>query len=60
MTELPNRTPADDEVLEDLLKALKGGAEHADHRGSLMAFIAKCQTEYMRLRGVQGTRSNHT
>ena len=56
MSQLPNRTAADDEVLQDLLKALKGGAEQADQRGTLMAFIAKCQTDYMHLHGVQGIR----
>lgn len=54
MSQIPNPTPADEEVLQDLLKALKGGAEQADQRGTLMAFIAKCQTDYMRLHGVQG------
>ncbi|EUC54763.1 transposase family Tnp2 protein, partial [Rhizoctonia solani AG-3 Rhs1AP] len=53
MQKLPNRTPADDSIIEDLLVALKGGAEHAQQRGTLMAFIAQCQTAYTRLHGIQ-------
>ncbi|KDN33897.1 hypothetical protein RSAG8_13014, partial [Rhizoctonia solani AG-8 WAC10335] len=53
MQALPNRTPADDSIIEDLLVALKGGAEHAQQRGTLMAFIAQCQTAYTRLHGIQ-------
>ncbi|KAG8686950.1 hypothetical protein FRC08_012244, partial [Ceratobasidium sp. 394] len=51
---LPNRTPADDSVIEDLMAALRGGAEHAQQCGTLMAFIAQCQTAYARLHGTQG------
>jgi hypothetical protein len=51
---LPNRMPADDNVIEDLLVALKGGAEHMQQHGMLMAFIAQCQTTYTRLHGIQG------
>ena len=53
MRALPNRTPADDSVIEDLLTALRGGAEHALQRGTLMAFIAQCQTAYTRLHGIK-------
>ncbi|CUA74382.1 UvrD/REP helicase [Rhizoctonia solani] len=54
MQALPNRTPADEIVIEDLLAAIKGGAEHAQQRGTLAAFIAQCQTTYTRLHGIQG------
>jgi hypothetical protein len=54
MRALPRRTPADDCIIDDLLVALKGGAEHALQRGTLMAFIAQCQTAYTRLHGIEG------
>jgi hypothetical protein len=54
LSALPNRTPADDSVIQDLLTVLRGGAEHAQQRGTLMAFIAQCQTRYTRLHGIQG------
>jgi hypothetical protein len=57
MRALPNRMPADDSIIEDLLVALKGGAEHAQQRGTLMAFIAQCQTTYTQLHGLQGMSS---
>jgi hypothetical protein len=50
---LPNHTPADESIIQDLLNALKGGNEHAQQRGTLMAFIAQCQTAYTRLHGIQ-------
>ncbi|KAG8685574.1 hypothetical protein FRC09_014663 [Ceratobasidium sp. 395] len=50
---LPNRTPADEAIVEDLLAALRGGPEHAQQRGSLMAFIAQSRTAYARIHGVQ-------
>lgn len=40
-------------MIEDLLLALRGGSEHAQQRGTLMAFIAQCQTAYTRLHGIQ-------
>ncbi|KAF8604450.1 hypothetical protein BDV93DRAFT_555719 [Ceratobasidium sp. AG-I] len=36
LSELPNRTPADNEVLVDLLKVLQGRVEDANQRGSLI------------------------
>jgi hypothetical protein len=57
MRSLPHRTEADESVLNDLLGALRGGAEHAQQRGTLMAFIAQCQSAYMRLYGIPGTFS---
>jgi hypothetical protein len=54
MRSLPNRTQADDEVIEDLLTALRSGTEHAQQQGNLMAFIAQCQTAYTRLYGIHG------
>lgn len=51
---LPNRTEADESVLDDLLKALRGGAEHAQQRGTLAAFIAQCQSAYTRHYGISG------
>ncbi|QRV72064.1 Transposase family Tnp2 protein [Ceratobasidium sp. AG-Ba] len=53
MHALPDRTAADDSVIEDLTTALRGGPEHALQRGTLMAFIAQCQTAYTRLYGLQ-------
>ncbi|KAG9079518.1 hypothetical protein FRC06_007685 [Ceratobasidium sp. 370] len=50
---LRNRTPSDDAIIEDLLVALRGGPEHAQERGTLMAFIAQCHTAYTRLHGIQ-------
>ncbi|QRW04045.1 Transposase family Tnp2 protein [Ceratobasidium sp. AG-Ba] len=50
---LPNRTPADEAIIDDLLLALRGGPEHAQQRGSLMAYIAQSRTAYARLHGVQ-------
>jgi hypothetical protein len=37
---LPNHTPTDDSMIEDLMTMLRGGAEHAQQRGTLMAFMA--------------------
>lgn len=34
--------------------ALRGGPEHAQQRGTLMAFIAQSRTAYTRLHGIQG------
>ncbi|CAE6446456.1 unnamed protein product [Rhizoctonia solani] len=56
MRALPDRTPADESIIDDLLVALKGGTEHALQRGTLMAFIAQCQTAYTRLHGIEGKR----
>ncbi|KAG8697374.1 hypothetical protein FRC08_006569 [Ceratobasidium sp. 394] len=53
LSSLPNRTPADDSVIQDLLAALRGDTEHAQQQGTLMAFIAQCQTAYTRLHGIQ-------
>ncbi|KAG8721873.1 hypothetical protein FRC08_009396 [Ceratobasidium sp. 394] len=50
---LPNPTPADQSVMEDLLEALHGGNEQAHQRGTLAAFIAQCQTEYTQKYGIQ-------
>ncbi|QRW25937.1 Transposase family tnp2 [Rhizoctonia solani] len=50
---LPNCTPDDTSVLNDLLTALRGGNEHAQQRGTLMAFIAQCQTEYTQQHGIE-------
>ncbi|KAB5590187.1 Protein CSF1 [Ceratobasidium theobromae] len=50
---LPNPTPADNDVINDLLEAVKSGNEQAQQQGSLMAFIAQCQTEYTQLYGIQ-------
>ncbi|QRV78718.1 Transposase family Tnp2 protein [Ceratobasidium sp. AG-Ba] len=52
---LPNRTPTDDEMIRELTEALRGGTEQAQQRGTLMAFIAQCQTAYTRLYGLQTT-----
>lgn len=57
MRSLPHRTEADESVIQDLLGAIRGGAEHAQQRGTLMAFIAQCQSAYMRLYGIPGTYS---
>ncbi|KAF8599161.1 hypothetical protein BDV93DRAFT_511869 [Ceratobasidium sp. AG-I] len=48
---LPNCTPANNSVIEDLLTVLRGGAEHALQHGTLMAFIVQCQTAYTGLHG---------
>ncbi|QRV74708.1 Transposase family Tnp2 protein [Ceratobasidium sp. AG-Ba] len=53
MQALPNRTEADNSVIADLTAALRGGTEHALQRGTLMAFIAQCETAYTRLYGIQ-------
>ncbi|KAG8729869.1 hypothetical protein FRC11_007854 [Ceratobasidium sp. 423] len=50
---LPNRTPTDESMIDELLVALKGGAEHAQQRGTLMGFIQQCQTAYTQLHGLQ-------
>ncbi|KAG8685511.1 hypothetical protein FRC11_010465 [Ceratobasidium sp. 423] len=50
---LPNPTPNDEEVLDDLLLALCGGPEHALQRGMLAAYIAQAKTTYMWLHGIQ-------
>ncbi|CCO36813.1 hypothetical protein RSOLAG1IB_12102 [Rhizoctonia solani AG-1 IB] len=50
---LPNRTPDDDEVLESLLSALRGGPEQALQRGTLAAYIAQTKTAYTQLHGIQ-------
>ncbi|KAG9118798.1 hypothetical protein FRC07_006510, partial [Ceratobasidium sp. 392] len=50
---LPNCTPADESVINDLIEALQGGNEEAQHRGTLAAFIAQCETEYTKKYGVQ-------
>ncbi|KAG8703013.1 hypothetical protein FRC09_004399 [Ceratobasidium sp. 395] len=50
---LPNQTPADESVIEDLMEALRGGNEQAQRRGTLAAFIAQCQTEYTQKYGIQ-------
>lgn len=52
---LHNCTPADDSVIEDLLVALRGSAEHTEQCGTLMAFVAQCQTAYTQLHGNQST-----
>lgn len=51
---LPNRTPADDEVIQDLITALQSGLESAQQQGTLMALIAQARKAYMRLHGVTG------
>jgi hypothetical protein len=58
MRSLPHRTEADESVINDLLGALQGGADHAQQRGTLMAFIAQCQSIYMRQYGIPGAFSN--
>ncbi|CEL55034.1 LPS-assembly protein [Rhizoctonia solani AG-1 IB] len=50
---LPNRTLDDNEVIENLLSALRGGPEHALQRGTLAAYIAQTKTAYTRLHGIQ-------
>ncbi|QRV93059.1 Transposase family tnp2 [Ceratobasidium sp. AG-Ba] len=60
MRALLNRTAADEGVIEDLLAALRGGGKHAQQRGTLMAYVAQCQTAYTRLHGIQGTRLSLT
>ncbi|KAG8695506.1 hypothetical protein FRC08_007736, partial [Ceratobasidium sp. 394] len=54
LQELPNRTPVDDSIIEDLMVALRGGAEHTQQCGTLMAFIVQCQTACTQLHGIQG------
>ncbi|QRV79852.1 Transposase family tnp2 [Ceratobasidium sp. AG-Ba] len=49
---LPNQTEADKAMISDLLVALKGGSEDAQHTGTLEAFIAQCQTDYTKLYGI--------
>ncbi|QRV94930.1 Transposase family Tnp2 protein [Ceratobasidium sp. AG-Ba] len=49
---LPNRTPVDDDMIHELMEALRGGTEQAHQRGTLMAFIAQCQTAYTRMYGI--------
>ncbi|QRW10162.1 Transposase family tnp2 [Ceratobasidium sp. AG-Ba] len=49
---LPDRTEADESVIEDLLVALQGGVEQAQQQGTLLAFIAQCQTAYTQLYGM--------
>ncbi|QRV73333.1 Transposase family tnp2 [Ceratobasidium sp. AG-Ba] len=56
LRELPDRTATDESIIEDLLSALRGGAEHAQQRGTLMAYIAQCETAYTRLHGVRGIK----
>ncbi|KAG9074782.1 hypothetical protein FS749_013632 [Ceratobasidium sp. UAMH 11750] len=43
---IPNRLPADEAIINDLLMAMRGGPEHAQQRGTLMAFIAQSRTAY--------------
>ncbi|CAE6410562.1 unnamed protein product [Rhizoctonia solani] len=50
---LPNPTPDDEEVLENLLSALRGGPDHALQRGTLAAYLAQTKTAYTRLHGIQ-------
>ncbi|QRV85925.1 Transposase family tnp2 [Ceratobasidium sp. AG-Ba] len=52
MRSLPNRTPADDSIIEDLTAALQSGTEQAQQQGALADFIAQCQTAYTRLYGI--------
>lgn len=51
---LPNRTPADDEVIQDLISALRNGPERAQEQGTLMALIAQAKTAYTHLHGITG------
>jgi hypothetical protein len=52
--DLPNRTPDNEEVLEGLLSALRGGPEHALQRGTLAAYIVQAKTTYTQLYGIHG------
>ena len=58
--DLPNRTPDDDEVLESLLSALRGGPEHALRQGTLEAYIAQAKTAYTQLHGIHGASLIHS
>ncbi|KDN38399.1 hypothetical protein RSAG8_09493, partial [Rhizoctonia solani AG-8 WAC10335] len=46
-------SPTDMAMIQDLLGALRGGPDHAQQRGTLMAYIAQCHTAYTRLHGIQ-------
>jgi hypothetical protein len=39
LQEIPNPTPEDDEAIEALLDAMKGGAEVERQRGTLLSYI---------------------
>jgi hypothetical protein len=51
---LPNREPADNEVIDNLLRALRGGVESERQRGDLMAFLARAEAAFGRIRGIKG------
>jgi hypothetical protein len=53
---LPNCRPADNEVIQDLITALRSGSENAQQQGTLMALIAQTKTAYTCLHGVTGTQ----
>ncbi|QRV96270.1 Transposase family tnp2 [Ceratobasidium sp. AG-Ba] len=53
MRSIPNPTESDRLIIEDLLMALQGGAEHAHQQGKLMDFVARCQNAYTQLYGIQ-------
>ncbi|QRV91932.1 Transposase family tnp2 [Ceratobasidium sp. AG-Ba] len=55
MRSLPDRTPVDDSVIEDLMAALQSGTEQAQQQGTLAQFIAQCQTAYTQLYGIHAT-----
>jgi hypothetical protein len=44
-------------VLNDLLRALRGGVEGERQRGDLMAFLARAEIAYGRIEGMRGKRA---
>ncbi|QRW10224.1 Transposase family Tnp2 protein [Ceratobasidium sp. AG-Ba] len=53
MRSLPDRTEADDSIIQDLLETLDSPVEKAQQNGALAQFIAQCQTAYTKLYGIQ-------
>jgi hypothetical protein len=53
---MPNRTQDDNKAINNLLQALRGGVENERQCGDLMAFLARAEATYGRIREMQGAR----
>jgi hypothetical protein len=51
---IPNRTPADDAAISQLLEILRGGVENERQHGDLMTFLACAAAAYGRVQGIRG------
>ncbi|KAF8595180.1 hypothetical protein BDV93DRAFT_481245 [Ceratobasidium sp. AG-I] len=54
---IPDRTPADNVAIQNLISGLKGGVESKRQRGDLMAFLARAEAAYGRIQGIQDLTS---